>query len=390
MTTRSSKSRMKVIYADQAATSYPKPPEVIKAMADFMKFKGGNAGRGAHRMSLAAAEEIYACREAAAALLGSSHPERVVFTMNTTHALNIVIRGVLHQGDHVLCSNMEHNSVWRPLCALRDDGMITFQTFDAHIHAFANQKELILQDIERKLRPNTRLLICCHTSNLCSASLPIADIGRLCRKHGILFAVDCAQSAGILPIHMEQMCIDALCVPGHKGLMGPQGTGMLLLGKRISPAPFLFGGNGVDSLSEAMSDESPERYEAGTLPTVGIAGLRAGIAFIQNTGIDTIRTHETLLGNRLISALMTMPHVTVYAPQYEGGTVLFNVRGYPSERVGQYLDRLGICVRPGFHCSALGHATLNTPSEGAVRASFGYFNTAKECDHLISAIHDLR
>lgn len=390
MTTRSSKPRMTPIYADQAATSFPKPPEVIKAMTDFMKFKGGNPGRSSHRLALSAAEEIFACREAAASLLGSSHPERVVFTMNTTHAINMVLRGVLQQGDHVLCSDMEHNSVWRPLWLLKQEGKIIFDIFETFPANSIRKKEMILQDIERKIRPNTRLLICCHASNLCSMSLPVADIGRLCRKHGILFAVDGAQSAGILPIHMEHMYIDALCVPGHKGLMGPQGTGMLLLSKHISPSPFMVGGNGVDSLSGDMSEAPPEMYEAGTLPSVGIAGLRAGMAFVQSTGIDVIQQHEAMLGGRLTSALVQMPHVTVYAPQHEGGTVLFSVRGYPSERVGQYLDHLGICVRPGFHCSALGHTTLNTPVEGAVRASFGYFNTEKECDRIISAIDKLR
>ena len=390
MTTRSGRTRMKSIYADQAATSYPKPPEVIRAMTDFLKYKGGNAGRGSHRLALSAAEEIFACRETAAAFFGSSHPERVVFTMNTTHAINMALRGILKPGDHVLCSDMEHNSVWRTLWLMQQEGTVTFDTFASFSGIAIRTKEMILQDIARKIKPNTRLLVCCHSSNLCSATLPLADIGSLCREHGMLFVVDGAQSAGILPIHMEDMGIDALCVPGHKGLMGPQGTGMLLLGTRISPAPFMVGGNGVDSLSPDMSHEPPEMYEAGTLPAVGIAGLRAGMDFVKSTGLDTIRRHEGMLGSRLMSALVTMPHVTVYAPHHEGGTVLFSVRGHASDRVGQYLDRLGICVRSGFHCAALGHATLNTPPDGAVRASFGYFNTEKECDHIIAAIDRLR
>lgn len=386
MTTRSDTRSVRQIYLDAAATSYQKPPEVLRAMSEHMTLRGGNPGRGAHRLSLSAAEEVFACREAASALFGSSHPERVVFTMNTTHALNLAIRGCLSPGDHVLCSDMEHNSVWRPLQALQRDGIITYDTFSTFPSVPIRTQDMILRDIERRLTPKTRMIVCAHASNVCSASLPIGAIGRLCRRRGLLFVVDGAQSAGILPIHMEDMCIDALCVPGHKGLMGPQGVGMLLLGERAEPSPLMFGGNGVESLSGDMSDAMPERYEAGTLPGGCISGLRAGIDFVRRTGIDLIRRREALLGARLRAGLSPMPHVTLYAPEHEGGVLLFSIRGMSSEEVGGFLDRLGICVRPGFHCAALAHRTLGTPPEGAVRVSFGYFNTEKECDSLISAV----
>lgn len=386
MTTRSDTRNVRQIYFDAAATSYQKPPEVLRAMSEYMTLRGGNPGRGAHRLSLAAAEEVFACREAAAEMFGLSRPERVVFTMNTTHALNLVIRGCLSSGDHVLCSDMEHNSVWRPLNALQQAGVITYDTFSTFPSAPIRTPDMILQDIERRLTPRTRMVVCAHASNVCSASLPIAAIGKLCRRRGLLFVVDGAQSAGILPINMENMCIDALCVPGHKGLMGPQGVGMLLLGVRAEPSPLMFGGNGVESLSGDMSDAMPERYEAGTLPGGCISGLRAGLAFVKRTGIDLIRRKEALLGARLRAGLSPMPHVTLYAPGHEGGVLLFSVRGMNSEEVGGFLDRLGICVRPGFHCAALAHATLGTPAEGAVRVSCGYFNTEKECDSLISAV----
>ncbi len=386
MTTRSDMRKNRQIYLDTAATSFQKPPEVLRAMTEHMTYKGGNPGRGAHRLSLAAAEEVYDCRVAAAELFGSSHPERVVFTMNTTHALNLAIQGCLSRGDHVLCSDMEHNSVWRPLWMMQKAGVITYDVFSTFPAALIRTEDMILQDIERRLTPKTRMVVCAHASNICSASLPIGAIGKLCRERGLLFVVDAAQSAGILDIDMESMYIDALCVPGHKGLFGPQGVGMLLLGERAEPAPLLLGGNGVDSLSGGMSDALPERYEAGTLPGGCIAGLRAGIDFVRRTGIDSIRRHEEMLGARLRSALRPMPHVTLYAPQHEGGVVLFSVRGMSSEEVGGFLDRVGICVRPGFHCAALAHATLGTPAEGAVRVSFGYFNTEKECDSMISAV----
>ncbi|MBE6586712.1 MAG: aminotransferase class V-fold PLP-dependent enzyme, partial [Ruminococcaceae bacterium] len=210
------------IYADHAATSYPKPPEVLREMTNYMRRKGGNPGRGSHRLSIAAAEAVYDCRLAAADLLGSSHPERVVFTMNTTQALNLAIKGLLRPGDHVLCSDLEHNSVYRPLFALQKAGIITCDVFSTFAASPVCTDEMILQEIQRKLTPRTRMLVCAHTSNICSAVLPLEKIGRLCREKGIVFVVDAAQSAGHMELHMEKMNIDALCVPGHKGLMGPQ------------------------------------------------------------------------------------------------------------------------------------------------------------------------
>ncbi len=386
MTTRFHVQKSSLIYADHAATSFPKPREVIRAMTEVAEKKGGNPGRGTHRLSLAAAEEMFACRETASDLFGLGHPERVVFTLNTTHALNLFIRGVLQKGDHVLCSDLEHNSVWRPLYALEKAGEITFDTFASFAATPARSEEMILQDIRRKLKPQTKLLVCAHASNLCSATLPIEAIGALCKERGILFCVDAAQSAGRLPIHMQNMHIDALCVPGHKGLLGPLGTGMLLLSPDVTPTPLLWGGNGVASLSPEMTGEAPEMYEAGTQSAMAIAGLGAGMKCVCRMGIDTIRRKEESLGKRLKTALGEIPFVTLYAPHHEGGTVLFSVSDVPSEAVGEMLNEKGICVRAGFHCSALGHKTLKTPADGAVRVSFGYDNTEADCDRVISAI----
>ncbi len=389
MTTRFRVPKSSLIYVDHAATSFPKPPEVIRAVTEVMQQKGGNPGRGSHRLSMAAAEEMYACRETAADFFGLGHPERVVFTLNTTHALNLFIRGVLRKGDHVLCSDLEHNSVWRPLYALERAGTITFDTFSSFAAAPIRSDEMILQDIRRKLRPETKLVVCTHASNICSATLPIEAIGNLCKARGVLFCVDAAQSAGRLPLHMQKMHIDALCVPGHKGLLGPLGTGMLLLSPDVTPLPLLWGGNGVASLSGEMSGDCPEMYEAGTQSAAAISGLCAGMRYVRHLGMDVIREREETLGERIRSALGELPFVRLYAPHHDGGTVLFSVNGLPSETVGEKLSQKGICVRAGFHCAALGHRALKTPADGAVRISFGYNNTEAECDRVISAISAL-
>lgn len=377
----------RLIYLDNAATSHPKPSAVLDSVVTCMTERGGNPGRGSHALALAAAEDIYACRTLAAALFGlSAHPENVIFTLNTTHALNLAIKGMLAEGDHAVCSDMEHNSVLRPLYRLQTDGRITFDVFDTYPTAPRRTDSMILSSLASKITQKTKAVICAHTSNLCGATLPIEKIGAFCHERGIKFIVDAAQSAGVLEIDMVRMHIDALCVPGHKGLMGPQGSGMLILGEGITLDTLMEGGNGMDSLSGEMSLDAPERYEAGTLASPAIAGLRAGMEYVREMGIDRIYRHETLLGAWARDGLMALPHVKVYAPRQAGGVVLFSVDGYDSEEVGRMLDADGICVRPGFHCSALGHRTLGTSEGGAVRASFGWFNSEEDVDALLRAM----
>ncbi len=376
------------VYLDHAATSYPKPPVVTAAMTDCMKHSGGNPGRGSHRLSLAAAKEIYACREVAAELFGAQ-PERVIFTLNTTHALNLAIKGILGRGGHAVCSDMEHNAVYRPLYRLAADGIIDFDVFDTFPAAPARTPDQILSSLLSKIRPETRMVVCSHASNICSAALPLERIGALCRRMGILFVVDGAQSAGNLPIDLERMGIDVLCFPGHKGLLGPQGTGMMILGKGVTLDTLMEGGNGMDSLRGEMGEDTPERYEPGTLQTPAIAGLRAGMELVRSVGIETIGDHERRLGTALRDRLMQLPKVRVYAPFREGGVVLFSVEGYSSEEVAQRLDAEGICVRPGFHCSALGHRTLRTPAGGAVRASFGWTSKERDGEALLRVVKGL-
>ena len=371
------------IYLDNAATSYPKPPRVICAVGDCMKYRGGNPGRGAHRLSLEAAGEIYTCREVAARTFGAE-PERVIFTLNTTHALNLAIKGLLgRDGGHILCSDLEHNAVYRPLYKLAREGRATFDVFPTFPTARLWSPSRILSSLATKVRPDTRMVVCTHASNVCSAVLPIEEIGAFCRRRGLYFVVDGAQSAGVYDLNVDRMGITALCLPGHKGLMGPQGTGMLILGKGVTLDTLTEGGNGMDSLRGEMSEDTPERYEAGTLQTPAIAGLRAGMEFVESVGLETIREHERRLGVYLRDELLSLPRVKVYAPHREGGVVLFSVEGYASDEVGARLDREGICVRPGFHCAALAHRTLETPEGGAVRASMGWWTKERDVEALL-------
>ncbi len=410
-------------YLDHAATSWPKPPAVVAAVTDCMSASGGNPGRGSHKLALAAAREVYACREAAASLFGAD-PARVIFTLNTTHALNLAIKGLLAGGGHAVCSDMEHNAVYRPLCRLRDDGIITFDAFETTPADPYRHPARIVAALAEKLRPDTKVVVVGHASNICSASLPLEGIGQLCRRRGIAFVVDAAQSAGTATIDMAHMNIDALCVPGHKGLLGPQGCGMLILGERfvrevgrgegrmleelwskhgfdshpaVPPvlprlrlATLMEGGNGVDSLSGQMSEELPERYEAGTPPTPAIAGLRAGMEHILRVGVESIRERECRLTARLCEGLSAIAGVTLYAPGHAGAVTLFSVAEMDSEAVAAALDAEGICVRPGFHCAAPGHRTLGTPTGGAVRASVGWCTEERDVDRLLRAVQRIK
>ncbi|MBE6693251.1 MAG: aminotransferase class V-fold PLP-dependent enzyme [Ruminococcaceae bacterium] len=373
------------VYLDNAATTFPKPRAVSEAVNDCITRWCGNAGRGAHPLAMASAEEIYLCRERLAQFFGG-RTENTVFTLNTTYALNSVIKGILKQGDHALCSNLEHNSVYRPLYKLKKDGIIEFDVFNALPNLEFATPDMILSSIERLVKPNTRLLVCTHASNICPVTLPIKEIGSYCKSRGIFFAVDGAQSAGIYPINMKECNIDALCLPAHKGLYGVQGCGVIILGENISLETIIEGGNGVDSLVGDMSADSPERYEAGTLSTPAIAGLRRGLEFVTSTGIHNIRTHEEKLCRQAKEGLLTIPGIKVVAPSREGSLVLFRHDAIPSENIAAELGRQSICVRAGYHCAALAHEALGTPKGGAVRASFGFFNSKKDIDKFIDAV----
>lgn len=378
-----------MIYLDNAATSFPKPRRVAEEQMRCMQIYGGNPGRGSHALALAAAEKIYACREELASLFGCNNPENVIFTMNTTMALNTAIKGLLRRGDHVLISDMEHNAVFRPIYKLARDGIITYDVFDTFPTNPNRTTEMIIASILEKIRPTTRMLICAHASNICSATLPLKEIGALCHKKGILFVVDAAQSAGHLPIDMKEMQISALCAPGHKGLWGPQGCGVLILGDGVVADTLMEGGSGYNSLEGNMPEDAPERYEAGTLPTPAIAGLLEGVREIQKIGLEEIHAHESMLTKMLRERLGEWPQITLYAPHHKGSVLLFSIANLSADRVGAFLNERGFCVRTGFHCAALAHATLATPPSGAIRVSPSFFNTAPQINAFCDAVKDL-
>ena len=371
-----------MIYLDNAATSFPKPHRVIREVRRCLTTYCGNPGRGAHALALASAERIYACREALADFLGLGAPERILFTYNTTHALNLVLKGFLKRGDHVLISELEHNAVRRPLCRLREEGVITFDTFPV----VGKSHEELLAGVAERVRPSTVAIVCTHASNICSLTLPIEKLGAYCHSHGLRFIVDAAQSAGHMPIDMQRMHIDALAAPGHKALYGIQGAGILALCEGFELCPLMEGGSGVDSLSEQMPQLPPERYEAGTLATPAIAALLAGVEFVKKRGLDAIAEHEAMLYRAARERLESLPGLRVHLPEQEGAVLLFSHERLCATELGQRLSKAGICVRAGYHCAPLAHRALGTPDGGAVRVGFGVFNALSDVDALWRAL----
>ncbi len=367
-----------MIYFDNAATSFPKPPAAIEEALCCMRNYGGNAGRGAHRLSLAAAEKIYACRELLSDFFGLHTPERIIFTQNTTYALNIAIKGLLRAGSHVLISELEHNAVRRPLAAMEKRGRITYDVFPV----VGLSEDAIIQQIATRITPCTAAVICAHTSNICSLSLPIHKIGALCRQVGLCFILDAAQSAGHLQIDMTRDCIDALAAPAHKGLLGIQGAGILALGEGVCPSTLIEGGSGYHSLSLEMPAEFPERYEAGTLPTPAIASLLGGVSFLKENGVENLQSRAKSLFLDARERVESLQGFEIYQRDTPGAVLLFNKRGVPATELARWLDKNGICTRAGLHCAPLAHKALGTPEGGAVRLGFGPFNTKAELDTL--------
>lgn len=378
-----------MIYLDNSATSFPKPRSVCEEINKCMRFYCGNPGRGAHTLSMAAAEKVYECREKIAAMFGCSHTENIIFTLNTTYAINIVLKGILERGDHVILSNLEHNAVYRPICKMAQDGIIEYDIFDCMSNNPEDSEMNICESIAKFIKPNTKLVICTHTSNICSVTLPVKDISKLCHKHQILFALDAAQSAGHIPINMDESEIDIICVPAHKGLLGPSGCGVIILRHNILMETLIEGGSGVNSIDTNMPDFPPERYETGTLPVPAIAGLCEGINVVNNIGLDNINNHEIILYKRSLDLLSDIKCVNIYMPQHMGPVLLFNVDSIPADTIGRELNKRGLCVRSGFHCAPLAHNTIGTGPDGAVRISFGIYNTLSEIELLYNAIKSI-
>jgi cysteine desulfurase family protein len=371
-----------MVYLDNAATSFPKPATVVREVTRCLEKYCGNPGRGGHPLSMAAAEKIYECREELSDFFGASDPSRVIFTHNATAALNLAIKGLLPKGAHVITSDLEHNSVRRPLEALAAAGEISFDKISICYSGYLLDAGMICKRIASAFRENTAAVVMTACPNVCSLRLPLTEIGRLCRRRGILFIVDGAQAAGHFPIDMRTMSIDALCLPGHKGLLGPQGSGALILGEGIMPNVLFEGGSGSSSFEAEMPREVPERYEAGTLSTPAIAGLCEGVRYIRTLGIANIEKNEKSLFLYAGQKLGAIPRVRIYMPQHPGSVLSLNVDDIPSDHIASALGVAGICTRGGFHCNPWAHTALGTEAQGSVRISFSPFNTLQDVEAL--------
>lgn len=375
-----------MIYLDNAATTMHKPKEVIDAVVEAMTSLG-NAGRGANEASLSAARIIYDAREKLCRFFNGEDPRQIVFTSNSTESLNIAVKGLLEPGDHVITTMLEHNSVLRPLYEMEKKGVaLTIIKAD-------KKGRFSLEEMEAAIRPETKMIVCTNGSNLTGNYVDIGKVGEMAHRHDVLFVVDASQTAGVFPIDVRNMQVDVLCFTGHKGLLGPQGTGGMYVREGLAIRPLKSGGSGVQTYSKTHPREMPTALEAGTLNGHGIAGLRAGVEYIENTGLDTIRAREQELMWRFYEGVKEIPGVTVYGDfdsRERCAIVSLNIGDYDSSEVSDaLLTEYGISTRPGGHCAPLMHEALGTVEQGAVRFSFAHSNTEEEVDIAINAVREL-
>ena len=369
----------KLLYFDSAATSYPKSRAVRRAVRRAILFEGGNPGRGAHALSLRAAERVYGARCALAELFSLSDERCVVFTKNATEALNLGVNAFAGTGGHVLCCNMAHNALARPLYALADAGRIRLEVFDARRGAEA---------VAERLCPDTVLVCATHASNICPFIADATAIGRVCRAAGVPFLLDAAQSAGHLPFSIDALGADAVCVPSHKGLGGIMGAGAILFARPREDLPqFLSGGGGAAPRAREMPQELPERFEAGTLPLVAIAAMEAGVRDVLARGAEEIASHVRLLEGALIEDLSAMAGVRLYTGGFRGGGVIsLSCERFAPEHLAALLDEEGVAVRAGLHCAPLAHALLGTPPTGTLRVSVDGQTRLCDCRRLVDRL----
>lgn len=378
-----------MIYIDNAATSWPKPPGVLEALDRFARTLAGNPGRSGHRLAAAAEEVVQDTRKRLASLIGAESPDRIAFTLNGTDALNIALKGTLRKGDHVITSVLEHNSVRRPLSRLEQQGLIEVSRAPADgTHVISPE------DIRRLLRKNTRLIALTHCPNVLGVVQPVEEYSKIAREAGALLLLDAAQTAGVVPIDVRRTGIDLLAFPGHKGLFGTMGTGALYVREGVDVGFFREGGVGYAPEVELHPERMPYRLEAGTPNAHGIAALGAGLRFLEQQGVEKILRHERTLAMDFIRRLEEYPdRFTVYSgrdPDRQIGPVSLNVKGVPAGRVASILDRKhGIACRPGLHCAPGTHRHLGTLPEGTVRFSFGFFNTPEHLDAAVRALLDV-
>lgn len=376
-----------MIYFDNAATTFPKPPEVIEAVSDCLKNYCANPGRGGHKLSLQSGRVILEARELLAELYNSNSPDRIILTHNATEALNLALKGFLKKGSHVITTSMEHNSVMRPLKALEKLGIETA------VVQCSRKGDIDISDIEKEIRKETVLITVTHASNVVGTIMPISEIGSLAKNYGLEFLVDASQTAGVYEIDVDKMNISMLAFTGHKSLLGPQGTGGLYIREGLDLTPLKEGGTGSKSDSLYQPDIIPDRFESGTHNTPGIAGLCAGINFIKELGIANIRKHEQELAQYFRDGLKGIKQIKVYGTQdiyKQAPVVSINIGEIGSSEVSYILDQtFDIATRSGLHCAPIAHKTLGTLEQGTVRFSFGYFNTREEIEKTIAAIEQI-
>ena len=373
-----------MIYLDNAATSFPKPAEVIKAVDLSMKLYGANPGRSGHKMSVDTASQVYQCREALNSFFNGYGAEYVSFFPNCTYALNTAIKGLIKNGDHIIISSLEHNSVLRPVHKLKQEGVAEYSVFNV-----TENIEETIENFRQSFNENTRLCIVSAVSNAFGNIMPLKELSEIAHNNEVLFIVDGAQGAGVIELDIKSMGIDCLCIPGHKGLLGPMGTGALLH-KRLSFNSIIEGGTGTASFDFSQPETYPEMLESGTLNVSGICGLKKGIELVSRRGVSNVFQKEYSLCSRLFLGLKELSGVKLYqgsyAPELYAPLVSFNVGDLHSEQVSAYLNEKGIAVRGGFHCAPLAHISNKTQKQGAVRVSPSVFNEEKDINFLLNLV----
>lgn len=377
-----------MIYLDNAATTFPKPPLVLQNVADSIRIYGGNPGRSGHRLSLKTSQKVYEIREEIAQFFGVS-VEQAVFTSNCTHALNFAIKGVMAGGGHIILSDLEHNSVIRPIYALKQNKKLDYDIAET----CEGDSAQTLANFEKLIRPNTKAIVCTHASNVTGMILPIRELGAMCHKYKILFIVDGAQSAGVLPVNLPDMNIDIFCTAGHKGLYGATGTGLMLLNTSVPIDTLMEGGTGSVSVDLAQPDFLPDRFESGTINTTGILSLGGGLKHVKRLGLEHIYSHEFSLCKELYDSFQNNSRIETYIKQYKkhefAPVVLCNVQGKSSLEVVEKLSNKGYCLRGGLHCSPLAHQKLGTTETGAVRISPSIFTTRREIGLFLKDFNEI-
>ena len=376
-----------MIYLDNAATTYPKPQKVYDSMMDCMKNYCANPGRSGHKLAMKSAREIYDTRENIAKLFNIENPMNIIFTSNATDSLNIAIKGVVNEGDHIITTSMEHNSVIRPIKSLEKYG-IENTIVDCDKEGFLN-----IENIKNAIKPNTKLIVTKHASNVCGTLIDIKSVGEIAKENNILYLVDASQTAGVYEIDVKSINVDMIAAPGHKCLFGPQGTGILYIREGLNINISKEGGTGSKSEDLFQPDILPDKYESGTHNTPGIVGLNEGVKFILETGIENIREYEEQLCEYMLNKLKEVPNIIIYGPSdstQRAAVISINIDKMDSGELTFLLDsEYDIATRSGIHCSPLAHKTLGTLEQGAVRFSLSYFNTKDDIDKAIDALKDI-